>query len=179
MTFNQIKKYPELLDIMMMSEYQRKKSLRAVFDRDITFNETFTFFSKQIHPTKANGKIDLENVFNHLITEDEEAPREDGGTYIRRVFEKDRAQRLHWIKPHVDQAIKETVHIFSVTERDRKKRKDVIRTYIFNSDANYVVVLEPQHSNIDYYLITAYYLNQDYAPKQMKNKMKKCLPEVY
>lgn len=179
MVLNLIKKYPDLLEIIQMSEFQQKQSLRGIFDRDITFNDNFLFHDKQIRPTQKDGIVDMDTVFNHLITEDQEVIRDDGSKYIRRVFEKDRAQRLHWLKQHVDEAIKKTIHIFSVTERDRRKRKDVIRTYIYNSVDNYVVVLEPQNLDTDYYLITAYHLNKNHGTKQMKKKMKKCLPELH
>jgi hypothetical protein len=36
MPFNLLKKYPQLLDLAGMDEYSRNKSLRAIFDRDIT-----------------------------------------------------------------------------------------------------------------------------------------------
>lgn len=179
MPLNLTKIYPQLLEIMHLSEGQRKASLRSIFDRDITFNNSFQFKKKQIRPTKQDGIINLDHIFNHLITEDEEVTREDGTKYTKRVFEKDRSERLHWVKPHIDESTKAKIEVFSIVERDTRKRKDVTRTYIYNTDENYVVVLEPQNTNTDYYLLTAYYLNKDYAPKQMKNKMKKKLPEVY
>lgn len=178
MPLNLTKSYPQLLEIMHLTEGQRKVSLRSVFDRDITFNDAFRFQTKQIRPTKQDGMINLDRVFNHLIKEDVEVIRDDGTKYTKRVFEKDRSMRLHWVKPHVDELTKTKIEVFSVVERDPTKRKDVIRTYIYNTDKNYVVVLEPQNSKTDYYLLTAYYLNKSYAPKQMKKKMKKRLAEV-
>ena len=42
------------------------------------------------------------------------------------------------------------------------------------------MILEPQRSKTDYYLITAYYLKKEMGgPKQIKNKLKRKLPEVY
>lgn len=179
MPHNQIKKYPQLLEIMHLNEYARKVSLRAIFDRDITENDRFLFNKKVIRPTKLDGEIDLGNVFTHLITEDIYETDENGKQVKRREFEKDRAHRLHWLKPHVEAKIKDEVHCFSVVERDQRKRKDVVRTYIFNVTEKYVVVLEPQNSNKDYYLLTAYYLNKKYGLKQMKKKMEQKLAELY
>ncbi len=66
------------------------------------------------------------------------------------------------------------VEVFSVVERDQKNRKDITRTYIYNIPQKYVIVLEPQvRSGNAYYLLTAYYLDEDYGEKQMKKKMKK------
>ena len=71
------------------------------------------------------------------------------------------------------------VEVFSVVERDQKNRKDITRTYIYNIPQKYVIVLEPQvRSGNAYYLLTAYYLDEDYGEKQMKKKMKKRLQDV-
>ncbi len=159
---------------------QRKASLRKIFDRDITFNEKFVFRAKQIRPTLKDGEASLGTVFNHLITEDGEiTDEEDSSVRQGRVFERDRAERLHWLRPHVDGKIDAKIRVFSVSERDTRKRKDVIRTYIYNTDEKYVIVLEPQRSNADYYLLSAYYLNKKYASKQMNKKIKRSLDEVY
>ena len=50
---------------------------------------------------------------------------------------------------------------------------------ILKKKGKYVVVLEPQKSEQDYYLLTAYHLNKNWAVKQMKKKIKKKLSEVY
>ena len=178
MAFNLAKKYPELLEIMHYNEFERKKSLRAIFDRNITDNDSFKFNDKQIRPTKKDGEIDLSTVFHHLTTEEVEE-MDNGKKVTHRYFEKDRSMRLHWIKPHVDLKIKDHIECFSVWERDERKRKDVLRTYIYNITQKYVVVLEPQNSKLDYYLLTAYYLNREYGEKMMGKKLKKKLDVLY
>ena len=91
-----------------------------------------------------------------------------------------RSRRLHWIKPHVEETTEEkNVVIFSVIERNKKKRKDIKRTYIYNVKQKYVVVLEPQvRCGNAYFLLTAYYLDEDYGEKKMKKMMQKRLPGV-
>jgi len=62
MPFNLTKKYNDLLDLLGMSEYERTKSLRAIFNRDIQDNPHFSFNGKSIYPTvqppykKGNGQ---------------------------------------------------------------------------------------------------------------------------
>lgn len=179
MPLNLPKTYPQLLELMHYNEYDRKSSLRRIFNRDVQENNAFYFLKKVIRPIKIDGLINLDRVFNHLVTEDEEVIRDDGSKYTKRVFEKDRAHRLHWLKLHVEMAIKDEVVVFSVVERDKTKRKDITRTYIYNITQKYVVVLEPQNSEKDYYLLSAYHLNKKYAIKQMGKKYKKKLPVVY
>ena len=89
----------------------------------------------------------------------------------------DRSQRLHWIKYHIDENRRENMEIFSIEER--ADRGNVIRTYIYDIDQKYVIVLEPQRSGRDYYLLTAYYLNKSYGVKKMKKKLKKKLDVIH
>ncbi|MBE9509470.1 MAG: hypothetical protein IMY71_01220 [Bacteroidetes bacterium] len=179
MPTNLLKKYPELLEIMHLSEHQRTKSLRGVFNRDIQNNPGFKFRSKQIRPIFIDGEASMGNLFNHLTREEVEVVKPDGTTFNKRIFEKDRSMRLHWIKFHIDECKKNNVEVFSIIERNTKKRKNVTLTYIYDLEQQYVIVMEPQNSNRDYYLLSAHYLNKDYGPKKMKKKLKKKLPYVY
>lgn len=122
MAFNLAKKYPELLEIMHYNEFERKKSLRAIFDRDITDNDSFKFNDKQIRPTKKDGEIDLENVLHHITTEEVEIT-EENKKIKKRIFEKYRSMRLHWIKPHIELSINDKIEYFSIIERDEKKSR--------------------------------------------------------
>ena len=64
-----------------------------------------------------------------------------------------------------------------MTERDQKKRCDITKTYVYDKKEKYVIVLECQRKS-SYYLLTAYYLNKEYAEKGIKKKMKKRLPNI-
>ena len=131
MPFNLTKKYNDLLDLMGMSEFERTKSLRGVFNRDIQDNPKFVFQGKPIYPTpKEDGIIAMENLFNHLTRKET-----DKETH-HREFDMSRSQRLY----------------FSVDEPRGK------RTYIYDIDEFYVIVLEPRRDCKSYYLLTAYRL---------------------
>jgi hypothetical protein len=116
----------------------------------------------------------------HLTTEEVEETDEQGRKFKRRVFDKYRSERLHWIKPHIEEKIGDSeIEVFSVNERNQRKRMNVARTYIYNKTRKYVIVLEPQTRNGEsYYLLTAYYLNKEYGEKQMQKKLLSKLPEV-
>jgi len=178
MAFNLLKKYPELLEILHLYENQRKESLMRIFNRDICDNPKFKFREKQIYPIKSDGAIDMERQFMHLTCEKVEEEDENGKLLpASRVFEKDRSQRLHWINHHLKELTPENVEVFSVIERNQKKRSDVTNTYIYDKKEKYVIVLECQRKS-SYYLLTAYYFNKEYAEKEMKKKMKKRLPNI-
>lgn len=73
---------------------------------------------------------------------------------------------------------KDNIEIFSVKTRDQKKRQDIIRTYIYDKEQKYVIVLDPHRSRRDYYLLTAYHLNKGYGEKQLLKKLKNKLPDI-
>lgn len=181
MPLNKLKKYPDLLDIAYLSERERYVSLRGIFDRDITNNENFYFRGKRIYPIKSDGKLDLDREFAHLTTEEISIEEENGKIVNHRIFDIHRSQRLHWIRTHVEEKVQDssTVIVFSAIERDKKDRKNVIRTYIYNKTKKYVIVLEPQpKSPAAYFLLTAYYINRGYGEKALNKRYKKRLAEI-
>lgn len=178
MPFNLLKKYPDLLEIGHYPENKRIEILYKIFARDIEDNPDFKFRGKIIHPIKGE-EPEMQVTFRHLTTEEVEESGENGKKYTKRIFELERSKRIHWIKYHIGENKKKNVEIFSIEERDKEKRKDVIRTYIYDVEQKYVIVLEPQRSNIDYYILTAYYLNKSFGVKMMGKKLKKKLDQVY
>lgn len=168
MPFNLLKKYNELLDISGMNEFQREVSLRGVFDRDITNNQFFTFNGKQITPTPADGVIKMETLFTHLTCVIiDKATR-------KREFDLQRSLRLHWVKFHINQSKKENMLIFSVDEPEGN------RTYIYDVDEKYVIVLEPLRKVKNYYyLLSAYHvMGKDAQRNKFERKYKRRLSEV-
>jgi hypothetical protein len=179
MPLNKLKKYSELLEILHLSPSERTLSLRGIFNRDMEDNVNFSFREKRIYPVKADGKADIDRQFMHLTCEEVMEEDEKGNKYPQRVFDKDRSMRLHWILHHIEERLPDKIEIFSVEERDFRKRKDVIKTYIFDKDEKYIIVLQPQRTGTSYYLLSAYYLNRSYGIKEIKKKWKKKLPLVY
>lgn len=136
MPLNLIKKYNELLDIRALNLLACKRSLRNVFDRDILNNNNFRFKNKLIHPIPEQDGVDkVENLFNHLIT------RKVDYEENRRELDVDRAERLHWIKYHIDESERDKILLFSVEEPNGN------RTYIYDEIEKYVIVLEPLSVN--------------------------------
>lgn len=176
MAHNIIKTYADLLEINQYNEAQRKISLTAIFMRDIQDNKNFKFNNKLIRPTKdEDGNAALETLYHHLTTSNDYD--EKGIKLNSRSFEYDRSVRIHWIKYHLINLANINVNVFSYS--DRIKHKDVIRTYIYNKDEKYVIILEPHRNFLDYYLLSAYYVNTKQGKNQMRIKQKNKLPVVY
>ena len=179
MPTNLIKTYNQFLELGHLSSYDRILSLKKIFNRDISENAGFNFRTKLIRPFKSNGQSDMETLFSHLTCMTEDKIDEAGNKIKTRTeFDYDRSKRLHWVKHHIDERSPDKIDVFSYM--DRIDGKDVIRTYIHDHCENYIVVLAPQRSNTDYYLITAYHLSKEKGGiNQIKNKSKKRLAEVY
>jgi hypothetical protein len=175
MPLNLLKKYPNLLEIGDFNEYERTKSLFGVFKRDIEDNPDFCFRKKVIRPIKSE-EPEMQLLFRHLTTEEIEETNESGKIYKKRIFEMHRSIRLHWIKFHIDERLKDVVKVFSTEERINGR--NAYRTYIYDSNQKYVIVMEPQRSGRDYYLLSAYYLNRQYGEKMMQKKMKSKLTNL-
>lgn len=176
MPFNLLKTYSDLLEVSHLNSNQRTLSLRGVFNRDIQDNLGLNFRTKIIRPVKKDdGESSLDVLFNHLITQDtlDAKGRKTGA----REFEINRSLRLHWVRYHIEESKHENIAIFSYL--DRIDGTNVIRTYIYDKDQSYVVILEPQKSHLDYYLITAYHLNKDFGYKQIEKKLKNKLEELH
>lgn len=59
-SFNIIKTYPELLELVCLSERERDYDLHAIFKRDIEDNSQFSFRGWRIYP-KTNVVLEKEN----------------------------------------------------------------------------------------------------------------------
>ena len=178
MPTNLIKVYADLLELAFLNEQKRTESLRGVFNKDIKENPSFKFRGKKIYPLKGE-EPNIEILFTHLTCEEIWVEEENGLKYKKRVFDMDRSVRLHWIRHHVEECKCKDVKVFSVTERDTKKRIDVTKTYIYNREQEYIIVLEPQRDGNSYYLLTAYYLNKEWGRRDIRRKYKHRLGEVY
>ena len=178
MPTNLLKKYNEFLELLHLTEHLRKISLLSIFNRDIADNQNFLFRTKIIRPIKKEGVADVETLFDHLTKKSEDVFDEYGKKLkARNSFDIERSKRLHWIWYHVQELKSDRFEVFSAKER--KNGTDVIHTYLFDLAEDYVIVLEPQRSKQDYYLLSAYYLNEDWAKKNMRKKLKRKLDEVH
>lgn len=162
MPFNLLKKYNQLLELASFNPYERKKSLMGVFNQDIVENKNFKFEGKQINPTPVDGQIVIDTLFTHLTTVIVDKKTN------KREFEMSRSQRLHWVKYHIDKKKTDNMLIFSVKEPNGN------RTYIYDKDEKYVIVLEPLRKVNEYYLLTAYHLQgKDAKRNKFLKKYKK------
>lgn len=145
MPINLIKEYNQLLELSAFTTYQRTISLKGIFDRDFINCNSISFNNKRITPTPQDGVVTMDTLFFHLTTVMVDK------VLRNRIFDNDRAVRLHWVKFHL-LLKKQNVLTFSVQEPEG------FRTYIYDVEEKYVVVLEPKREGNEYYLLSAYKL---------------------
>lgn len=175
MPLNLIKVYADLLDIDFMQGHQRRDSLFGIFKRDIEENNEFKFRAKKIYPVKSD-KPAMQTLFDHLTCRTEVIEEDGNKIKKRNIYDPARSKRLHWIRYHIEEQHKGKMEIFSAEERIENKNR--IRTYLYDVEQKYVIVLEPQRTNHDYYFITAYYLDEPWAEKGMAKRLRKKLPDL-
>ena len=167
MPLNLLKKYNATLELVAMNPTDREKSLRGVFNRDIVNNTSFIFRGRQLNPTPKDGEVPMETLFSHLTTQITDIRTR------KREFEIQRSIRLHWVKHHVDEKKEDNMLFFSV------KEPEGIRTYIYDTDEKYVIVLEPLRKKGEYYLLTAFYVEgKDAKRDKFIKKYVRRLPEL-
>jgi hypothetical protein len=167
--FNRTKRYPDLLELDHLDEQGRRASLKGVFKRDFE-DVRNSFRYKMIRPIPSE-KDSMELLFKHLTTRKDYIDNDH-----TRVYDRDRAIRLHWVRPHLLKNIDDDLEVFSVEEKVRGRYD--IRTYIYNRAEQYVVILEPFRNTDDYYLITAYYL-ESRNTRKIERKLGRKLPDVH
>lgn len=178
MAFNLLKQYNTLLEVGHLDESARLRSLRAVFDRDIVDNSSFCFRDKVIRPIKKEGMIDMDVLFKHLtFRTDKVKENKKSKSVSREVFDHDRSVRLHWIRFHIEERLADKIHVFSHLDRI-PDRGNVLRTYLYDEEEKYIIILELQRSGQDYYFISAYYLSESWSLKQIEQKMANRIMDV-
>ncbi len=167
MPLNLLREYNQLLELLGLNDFQRKKSLRGIFNRDIEGNSNFRFRNKKINPTPADGQDTMDRLFTHLTTVITDK------SINKRGFDIHRSIRLHWLKYHIEECKRDNMLVFSVAEPSG------IRTYIYDKDEHYVIILEPLRNKEEYYLLTAYHLEgKDKSRDKMMKKYKRRLDYI-
>lgn len=168
MPTNLLKTYNQLLELNSLNKHQRISSLKGVFNRDFVNNPNFSFRNKKLNPTPAEGEDTMERFFRHLTTIiTDKATR-------KREYDHSRSVRLHWVRFHLEERKKDNMSVFTVEEPEG------MRTYIWDKDEDYIIVLEPLRKKDEYYLLTAYYMEgKDKARNKMAKKWKRRIKDEH
>lgn len=145
---------PETLDLNGSWD-ETLAALYDIFKRDFIERPLYYREWRVFHDRRKDdsGK---EEGFWHLITKND--PKEG------RLPDFDRAKRLPWARPLIENLDEKEVVSWDYIEGNKK-----IRTYIWLRDHDYVVILEKGKNNIAF-IITAFYVDGESRRRNLKKK---------
>lgn len=135
-------------------------SLYAEFTRDFV-NNPLIINGLQVkvilHNSNVEGYNALPETFVHLITRK--------GEKGKRLFDRHRANKIHWVRCILENRNEEDITYFQYPEDD-----GIIRDYYWYKDENFLVIMEKVAP--DYLVITSFYIdnkrNREYFEKKEK-----------
>jgi len=132
-------------------------NLYTFFKNDFIDNKTFLANTIYIDPKSQNKKDDKEEVFWHIITREDKKIK-------KRILDFDRAKRIRWIKPIIENHDLKEIKMFYHFESNRK-----IRLYLWLENKDFVVILQKLGSKSSY-LVTSFYIDQKYKRKTYEKR---------
>ncbi len=154
MPTNLLKEYNALLDWLYADFWENIRSIYRVFARDFIEKAPVLFNGQVVHPLPTDGGEQMERQFEHLTT-----VVVDKATN-KRSFDQQRAIRIHWILHHLMMKKSVNLLLFFVPREQR--------VYILDRDEKYVIILEKFRKESDFFLLTAYLLEDDSFRKILK-----------
>lgn len=97
---------------------------------------------------------DFGETFVHVITRESKLKRQ-------RNFDPDRANRIHWIRPILENSDAPEIRYFEYEEGDRS-----IKKYYWYEDQNFLVILKPISKNL--LLVTSFYIDNNETRRYRK-----------
>lgn len=132
--------------------------LYDIFYDDFIANKTFLNDTIRIDPQSHKKEDGKELSFWHLTTRTQTHYKKEGNRIVankERLLDFDRAKRIHWIKPIIDNAsIAQNVKLFY---RKETKGKKPIRLYLWVEDEDFVVILQKLGKSSSF-LVTSFYI---------------------
>lgn len=108
-----------------------------------------------LHNSRVKGYEEYPETFVHLITRKSKSGH--------RVFDRNRANRIHWIKCILENRDEEEVLYF-----EHKEGNGAIRDYYWYKAEDFLVIME--EITPDYMIITSFYIDSNYNRKYYQKK---------
>lgn len=136
------------------------EELYQLFKTDFIDNDFYFDGCKviiDVRNSKEEGYEKYPHTFVKIITR---------GVKGKRCFDKKRANKIHWIKPILENKDSEDVTCFQFLEADGK-----IRDYFWFKDGGFIVVMEK--ITPDYVIVTCFHIDDDKNQKYYNDKYEK------
>ncbi len=137
-------------DSVSETEYEKLNELYEIFLRD--FKDEYFYLNDckvviKNYQSKSRGFTQYCETFVHIITRKSELKG-------KRILDSERANRIHWIRPILENKSDSRIKYFQYTEAD-----GAIRDYYWFREKDFMVIVEKITMN--YLLITGFVLDQD------------------
>ena len=146
------------LDLSSIEAAQIFDMLYDIFYDDFIANKTFLNGSIYINPQSHKKEEGKELSFWHLTTRTQSRLKKEGNRTIKikeRLLDFDRAKRIHWIKPIIDNAL--AAHNIKLFYKKETTKKKPIRLYLWAEDEDFVVILQKLGKSSSF-LVTSFYI---------------------
>lgn len=155
--------YPEWLPAIISVDGEWDKVLEklyGIFKADFVEGKPLLNKSKVWWDRRILDGDKYEKGFWHLISKDDSSTNE-------RLFEPRRSERLPWCRPTIDH-----FNDSAVSHWDYRASRSRIETYLWLENLDYVIVFQKRKQNIGtvYFLITAYYVENDSTKRNLRRK---------
>ena len=146
------------LDLSSVDAAKIFDALYDIFYNDFIANKTFLNGTIYINPQSHKRDEGKELSFWHLTTRTQTYRKKEGNRIVtikERLPDFDRAKRIHWIKPIINNALAaQNIKLFYKKETTGKKP---IRLYLWAEDEDFVVILQKLGKSSSF-LVTSFYI---------------------
>lgn len=151
----------EILDLGEKGEEEAFDFLYPLFCRDFVERDTYLNDSIYVDPRGQGIRDGREEVFWHVTTREKKKRVKEGKLYkdiVTRPLDPDRASRICWIRPILENITHDHVRLFY---RKETKGKKPIRLYLWAYHHDFVVIVQ-KLGRSDSFLVTSFYITEEY-----------------
>jgi len=152
---------PPVLDLSAHAEPDVFDVLYPYFRRDFVERDTKINNSIYVDPKSQGVRNGKENVFWHITTREQKRKVVRNKQLVEiktRPFDPDRACRIEWIRPMLQNHEHAEIKLFY---RKETKGKKPIRLYIWAHQQDFVVIVQRLGQSTSY-LVTSFYITENY-----------------
>ncbi|WED22660.1 RlfB protein [Vibrio sp. JC009] len=135
--------------------------LYSIFHKDFVQNEAYLAESIYVDPHGQGMREGKEEVFWHITTRDKTKRIKKEGKFVTvktRLLDPDRASRIHWVKPILQNHDHGDIKLFY---RKETKGKKPIRLYLWAHNSDFVVIVQKLGKSTSF-LVTSFYITETY-----------------
>lgn len=156
----------EILDFTACADQVEKISLAYKQFRSDMIERALFLKDIEIIPKTMALTNGYEEPFWHIISRKT--------TRHERKFDEDRACRIAWIRPIIENYNKPFIKMFYYMENDGK-----IRLYLWLFEYNFLVILERIRTRLDYaFIVTSFYIDNEHKKSKLERKFQDYINKV-